>query len=290
METMQSTKIETLPLQSELDAENAEFWNELCGSGLARMLGITEHSPESLKRYDQAYLELYPYLSQYVPKDDLRGKDLLEIGLGYGTLGQVLASTGCRYNGLDIASSPVRIMRYRLSLIGEKDVQQRVRQGSALQLPYSDNTFDYVYSIGCLHHTGSLPRAVSELYRVLAPAGKAIIMLYNRYSLRRVLAFPKMVLKRMLLRCSGVPVQGSLAQAIRALYDVNQQGDAAPHTDYVSRAEARRLFSCFRETHIESQNCHSVSLLRGRLIIPRERLLNTVGRTVGTDLYIEALK
>lgn len=31
-------------MQSEIDEKNAEFWNELCGSSLARSLGITEVS------------------------------------------------------------------------------------------------------------------------------------------------------------------------------------------------------------------------------------------------------
>ena len=33
-----------------LDERNATFWDELCGSSLARSLGITDASPESLER------------------------------------------------------------------------------------------------------------------------------------------------------------------------------------------------------------------------------------------------
>ncbi len=34
--------------QQELNEESAEFWNELCDSGLARSLGISDVSTESL--------------------------------------------------------------------------------------------------------------------------------------------------------------------------------------------------------------------------------------------------
>src|SRR4051812_21685656 len=41
-------------------ANNARFWDELCGSALARSLGIADASRESLSRFDRAYLDLYP--------------------------------------------------------------------------------------------------------------------------------------------------------------------------------------------------------------------------------------
>ena len=45
-----------------LDDRNAAFWDELCGTNLARTLGISDASPESLARFDEAYHALYPYL------------------------------------------------------------------------------------------------------------------------------------------------------------------------------------------------------------------------------------
>ena len=57
--------------QGEIDTRNADFWNELCGSGLAQSLGITENTPENLRRFDDAYMTLYPYLAPYVTAEDL---------------------------------------------------------------------------------------------------------------------------------------------------------------------------------------------------------------------------
>ena len=72
--------------QGALDAENARFWDELCGSSLARQVGVADASAESLARFDAAYLEQYPYLISYLPEGALAGASVLEIGLGYGTL------------------------------------------------------------------------------------------------------------------------------------------------------------------------------------------------------------
>jgi SAM-dependent methyltransferase len=140
--------------QSETDTRNAAFWNELCGSGLARSIGIDDRTTESLRKFDEAYMAMYPYLARYVTAESLPGKKTLEIGLGYGTLGQLITSRGSQYHGLDIADGPVEMMRYRLALLG-KEAAARVQTGSALDIPYPDGTFDYVYSIGCLHHTGA---------------------------------------------------------------------------------------------------------------------------------------
>ncbi len=158
--------------QRALDAKNAEFWNELCGSGLARSLGIHTASLENLHKFDSAYMALYPYLRQFVSKEDLRQKKVLEIGLGYGTLGNLLASCGCRYHGLDVAEGPVAMMRYRLGLLGQ--VATTLFKWGPPLIPHADSTFDYVYSIGCLHHTGDVNKAVSEVHRVLAPGGKRL--------------------------------------------------------------------------------------------------------------------
>jgi len=270
-----------------LDRKNAEFWNEICGSERARSLGIHDVSPEDLRRFDEAYLREYPYLERYIAPAHLAGKRVLEVGLGYGTLGQLLASKGCRYYGLDIAKNPIALMKYRFALQG---LQGDLRVGSVLDLPYKDATFDYVYSIGCLHHTGDLRRAVGEVYRVLADGGKAVIMLYNRHSFRRMVFLPAVHLRNLLLgRYKSQDGRTSFSDWARTWYDKNAQGEAAPHTDYVSRAQVRRLFRKYRDVRIESQNFDPV-VLKDRLLVRRERFLNNLARVAGVDLYITATK
>jgi SAM-dependent methyltransferase len=269
-----------MPTQQSLDRANAQFWDELCGTQLARSIGITDHTAESLARFDRAYLGRYPYLLKYVPdRSDLEGKRTLEIGLGFGTLGQVLAERGADYQGLDIAEGPVALMRSRLDSLG-LDGETRVDQGSVVEMPSDSESFQFVFSIGCLHHTGDIPRAVSEIRRVLAPGGRAIVMLYNRRSFRQFAA-------RLRARLSGRKLGGG---ELRGRYDRNVEGEAAPFTEFVTKSEARALFSGFREVKIDVQNFDPQPLLRGKIRIPRERLLGNLARVVGLDLYIVAVK
>jgi len=259
--------------QQATDSSNAEFWDELCGSGLARSIGVTDASPSSLARFDAAYLDFYPYLRRYYASEPLEGARVLEIGLGYGTLSSELARRGCRYHGLDIARGPVQMVRERLRMI-DRPADEAVVQGSALSIPHPDDGFDYVYSIGCLHHTGDLPAAVGEVRRVLRPGGKAVVMLYNRHSLRQLLAVD---LRRLLRRDPG-------ASEVRATYDSDAEGNAAPHTDYVSRRDVRRLFAGFSDVRIEARNFDDTR------VVPRTALLGNADRLLGLDLYIVATK
>jgi SAM-dependent methyltransferase len=251
--------------QREIDSGNAQFWDELCGSALARQLGIVDSSAESLRRFDDAYWDLYPYLDHYIDGPSLAGRPVLEIGLGYGTLSGRLAATGSELYGLDIAAGPVEMVRHRLRLMG-RPADERIAQGSALAIPFEDARFDHVYSIGCLHHTGDLPQAVAEVHRVLRPGGRAVVMLYNRHSYRRLIG----ALRR------------RSAEDVRRDYDSNAAGDAAPHTDYVSRRQARALFRRFATVRVDARNFDSLPY------VPRRLLLGHVDRLVGLDLYIVA--
>jgi len=261
--------------QQVIDKSNAEFWDTLCGTSLARAAGITGESEDDLRRFDEVYLDHYPYLSRYVEGEKLGGKRILEIGLGFGTLGQLLASKGSEYHGIDIAAGPVAMMRRRLGALGLPERQ--VQQASVLELPFPEDMFDYVYSIGCLHHTGDLRRSVSEVHRVLVPGGRAVVMLYHAHSLRRV-AYG--------LRDAATPARRrQAAERMRALYDADEAGTPAPHTDFVSRWEARRLFEDFGRVRIDVQNFDGF-----RFGLRREWFLSNLARVVGLDLYIVADK
>src|SRR5262249_28266472 len=199
---------------------------------------------------DAAYLGFYPYVPPYVLSEPLHGRDVLEIGLGYGTLGQLIASQGAVYNGVDISSGPVAMMRSRLEWMGRQELAENVLGGSAVGLPHETGSLDYVYTVGCLHHTGALARAVEQVRRVLRPGGRAVVMLYNRDSARQIGIRAGSALRRLRARVDP----RAEAARVRAMYDANAAGEAAPHTDFVSVAEVRDLFSGFASVRVDRQN------------------------------------
>lgn len=279
--------VEATANQSDVSDRNASFWNELCGTQLAKSLGVTDDSPESLKKFDDWYFAFYPYLFDHIPFDELKGKDVLEVGLGYGTVAQRLAEAGANYSGLDIAAGPVAMVNHRLL---QSDLQGGARRGSILEAPFADASFDAVIAIGCLHHTGNLAKAIAECHRLLRPGGRLIFMVYYAYSYRRFVQAPRDTLNYMLRETFGYRgVVGQSAEQERAAYDANESGEGAPHTDWISSRSLRRLCHDFSAYSGRTENIDNGAPFRWSP--PREELLKTsYPRWFGLDLYATARK
>jgi SAM-dependent methyltransferase len=272
--------------QASLDRMNAEFWNELCGTGLAKSLGLTDHSPETLRRFDEAYLGFYPYLLPIIRPERMAGRQVLEVGLGYGTLGQKIIEAGARYTGLDIAPNAVRMMNARMEIQGLAGTAQL---GSALHMPFSSESFDFVVSIGCMHHTGNVQRCCDETWRVLRPEGIAILMVYNKFSFRQWTRWPFRTGLELLRDWRILRSRQQLIEAQRRAYDHNGAGAAAPETVLLGTRQLRKMLNRFGHVVLQKQNADPIAL-KGKILISREKLLANLGRLLGLDIYIEAKK
>ncbi len=263
-----------------VDEANAAFWDELCGSNFAIELGITDRTPESLARFDRAYLDYYPYLLGHVPVASMRGQRILEIGLGYGTLSQKITEAGAEYHGLDIAAGPVSMVNHRLRMAG---LPGEARQGNMLKCPHPDGSLDGVVSIGCFHHTGDLQRCLDETWRVLKPGGRAFIMVYNRFSLRQWTLWPGPTLR------AALGFSAPVLDAQRKLYDPDTAGGGAPETVFTGARELRTMMRRFSQVQVRRENCDDLRW-RGKHYVDRRRLLPLVGPVLGLDLYASAVK
>lgn len=273
--------------KSEIDVGNAAFWDELCGTHLAKSIGVNDDSPASLKKFDDWYFDFYPYLYDHIPFADFRNKDVLEVGLGYGTVAQKIAETGADYTGLDIAAGPVAMVNHR---IAQGDLSGAAIQASILEAPFDDASFDYVVAIGCLHHTGNLQQAIDQCYRILRPGGSLILMVYYAYSYRRFVQAAGETTSYLFRELFGHRgVVGTGAEKERAAYDANESGEGAPHTDWISLRSLRhycRQFSSFKGSTENIDNGFPFNKSG-----PREELLkSSYPRRFGLDLYATTKK
>jgi len=266
--------------------KNAEFWDELCGSHSAKSLGIVDSSKESLKKFDDWYFDFYPYLFDHIPFGALGGKDVLEIGLGYGTVAQRLAESGCNYTGLDIAAGPVHMANHRLSQNG---LPGAAVQGSVLEPPFESTSFDVIVAIGCLHHTGNLQLAVQSCHKMLKEGGRLIFMVYSAYSYRRWCTAPAVTSRYWRRELNGYRgVVGSSQEGDRAAYDTGLDGRGAPHTDWISIESLRNLCLDYSDFKCKPENIDREFPF---LFMPRKTLLKTRWpHLMGLDLYATATK
>jgi ubiquinone/menaquinone biosynthesis C-methylase UbiE len=113
---------------------------------------------------------------------DWRGKRVLEVGCGTGRITTRLAEWGADLTALDIAEAMLRQVRAKFGRPGSGRVPAFV-QGSALELPFSDNSFEVVVSINVLSHVPQMRKVIAEMARVLAPGGSLLVNFTNARSL-----------------------------------------------------------------------------------------------------------
>ena len=85
---------------------------------------------------------------------------------------------GARAYGIDI-SAPTVIQARAAFETGRDALQSAV--GDVRDLPFSDASFDAIYSMGTIEHFDETERAVEEMARVLKPGGRAIVGVPNRH-------------------------------------------------------------------------------------------------------------
>jgi ubiquinone/menaquinone biosynthesis C-methylase UbiE len=166
------------------ETEVQTFWNaHPCGDHIVG--GLREEFADDYERFFTAYdrwrYDQEGHIPACLDRFPWAGKKVLEIGLGQGTESEQLIRRGARWSGLDLTAESVARVRARLSI---RDLRHDdLKQGSALAIPYQDNSFDYVFSHGVLHHIPDIHTAQAEIQRVLRPGGTLVAMLYARRSL-----------------------------------------------------------------------------------------------------------
>lgn len=138
------------------------------------MLSIKEY-------YDARYREMgnkafrpfeaYPIFLKYLG-DVSTGKRLLDVGCGNGFLLRAACEAGLETYGIDISDVAIELAR-------QNAPDANVKVGSAEDLSYSDDFFDYLTCVGTLEHCSDMNRALREMYRVTKKTVKLCIVVPN---------------------------------------------------------------------------------------------------------------
>jgi SAM-dependent methyltransferase len=273
--------------QEEINTQNKKFWSEPCGTISAHKLGITSKKREEFLKYDEFFFGYYPYLKSYI--NPQKNDEILEIGLGYGSVSQWLMEESTKATFLDIAPGAIEQVRKRAELIGYS--RGRFVNESILEVQsVAVNSFDKIVAIGCLHHTGDFHKSIESCYNLLKNGGILVFMVYNAFSYRQFLQHPLNSLycyfKNEFLSDEGMAFYG--AESENAVYDQSSGGESAPCTQFLSKNAISNACAKFKSVDISIEN---IGGMANRIFGSREKSIKSfIAKKLGTDLYVVCVK
>jgi 2-polyprenyl-3-methyl-5-hydroxy-6-metoxy-1,4-benzoquinol methylase len=108
--------------------------------------------------------------------EDLAGKLVLDVGCGMGRFAEVATRWGAHVVGIDLS------LASEVAAENLADRNATIFQADVFQLPFATGSFDFIYSIGVLHHTPNCEQAVKVLPKLLKPGGRIAVWLYSAYN------------------------------------------------------------------------------------------------------------
>lgn len=143
---------------------------------------------EWFEEQDRRFLDIAAFYAtdthpfdRFLPFADLKGKDVLEIGVGSGLHAELLARAEARVTGIDLTGAAVSRTKRRFDLHG---LPGRFFQWDAEQsLPEFEKAFDFVWSWGVIHHSSRSGMIVRNVHDWLRPDGAFAGMVYHRDSI-----------------------------------------------------------------------------------------------------------
>lgn len=106
----------------------------------------------------------------------MRAKVVLDAGCGGGRYTRVAAEAGATVISVDISKAVEKTASLAFHL-----PNVHIIQADIFALPFASATFDFVYSIGVLHHTPNTKQALDNLIPLVKEDGEIAIWLYPRW-------------------------------------------------------------------------------------------------------------
>lgn len=146
------------------------------------------------------------------------GQTITDIGCGPGYLLQAIAQElpEKELTGVDISKEMIGRARTNFRSMGSGG-RVEFRQGSAENLPFDDDTQDFIVSTFSLHHWADPQHAFSEIYRVLKPGGQMLIFDLRRDA-RRMFLWLMWFAQNIALRIIGADVLRKINEPMGSLF------------------------------------------------------------------------
>lgn len=150
--------------------------------------GEAEDPPGSKEFFDshtRAVIEMAggqikPWMMPACAKDGT----VLDLGCGIGFWLEYFGRSGfTNLTGADLSPNSLAMAQRRCELNG---INARFFVQNAEAMTFPDSTFDHINCSGVIHHSPNPQASINEIYRILKPAGTAVIGVYYRNAALRL--------------------------------------------------------------------------------------------------------
>jgi len=257
--------------------ETQKQWdNDPCGSHYVKE--APRHTLDwFLEAQAYRYGEYAPWMQDVMEFDGHNGERVLEIGSGMGTDLAQFARHGAHVTDIDLSRGHLELARENFKLRG---LEGEFIHTDAESVPFADNSFDVVYSNGVIHHTPNTAHVVEEIFRVLRPGGRAIVMVYAENSWHYWL---QLVCRLGLY--SGLLDKWSMGEIMSRHVELG--ADARPLVKVYTKERLRNLFRGFSEIQIVQRQLTPPEI---PLILRKVLSAETAGKLAGWNLIVKARK
>jgi 2-polyprenyl-3-methyl-5-hydroxy-6-metoxy-1,4-benzoquinol methylase len=147
---------------SQADTKNKMYFYESFASEFDSKMNMYDTN----KRIEIIY-------NDFLGNEDLKNKKVLDAGCGTGWFSKAAAERGAAVTSMDLGEN-------LLAEVAKKCKSERV-VGSILEIPFPENTFDFVVTSEVIEHTPDPYKALHEIYRVLKPGGTMVLSTPNKF-------------------------------------------------------------------------------------------------------------
>ncbi|MGD2150231.1 MAG: class I SAM-dependent methyltransferase [Desulfobacterales bacterium] len=159
-------------------------WNLRAREDFRNAIMSTVKGEKGEEEFRRTGVEDAKVISSFFKGRNMSDWRVLEYGCGVGRLMEPLSRRFGKIHGIDISDEMVKLGRQRLK--GSQFSFHVLKNGD---LPFSDGSFDLVYSMHVFQHMpkSSFRRLMPEIARVLKPGGLFLFHIMYPYTLRRKL-------------------------------------------------------------------------------------------------------
>ncbi|MBF0613913.1 MAG: methyltransferase domain-containing protein [Magnetococcales bacterium] len=151
-------------------------------------------SKEEWERFSNDHFHRWSPLP--LPSGFLKDQICLDAGCGSGrAVRSMLLEGAAKVYAIDMGEGCIRNTTERNAEYADR---LDARLASVLNIPFEDNTFDFVHCDGVLHHTTDPQGGFRELHRVLKPGGKMVMAVYGKGGLMNLAIYTSRLFRHLI--------------------------------------------------------------------------------------------